>query len=349
MPKVGRKPQEKKVPLVSEIFCPNCETVKKSTDFYASVSVYHASTGRIQFCKDCCIKLSCDKSNTFNINNFINLLEKIDKPFLKDVLQSAYEESNKDGKNQKANPVQLYFKNINSLNQYKNLTWKDSIFNYEENKNNKINFNNINNDGVGYVNIADDFVVTRDMVIKWGNGFEPEQYMMLEDLYQNLFNSYDIDNRSQEEYLKTACLYQLRNIEAIREGNAQEASKWGGLFDNYMASGKLKPSQLSESDKMGGVTNFATFFQYIEKSNDFIPTFPDLILDDIDYAIFMFINYNRTLLGLPEISLGEVKNFMTYDYQKGQEIVFAPYIEQITDEQINEDLIDEDVGDVDGI
>ncbi len=348
MPKITKKPQTKKIPLIAEIFCPNCETTKKSTDFYASSSVYHASTGRVQYCKDCCLLLSCDKDNTFNMNKFLSLLEKIDKPFLKDVLQSAYEESNKDSERQKANPVQLYFKNINSLNQYKKLTWKDSVFNYEENKNNKINFD-INNNNAGYVNIADNFVITRDMIVKWGNGFEQEQYMMLEDLYQNLFNSYDIDNRSQEEYLKTACLYQLRNIEAIREGNAQEASKWGGLFDNYMASGKLKPSQLSESDKMGGVTNFATFFQYIEKSNDFVPTFPDLILDDIDYAIFMFINYNRTLLGLPEISLGEVKNFMTYDYQKGQEIVFTPYIEQITDELINENMIDEDIGDIDGI
>jgi hypothetical protein len=32
-------------------------------------------------------------------------------------------------------------------------------------------------------------------------------------------------------------------------------------------------------------------------------------------------------MGLPEIGLGEVKNFMTYDYQKGQEIVF-PSLEE---------------------
>ncbi len=309
MPKVGRgRPKStKKTPQISEIYCPNCEQTKKSQFFYTSYSVYHAGTGKIQYCRDCCIEMSCDNNGIINIDKFKELLKKIDKPFLSSVLQSAYDESKKDG----TSPVQLYFKNINSLKQYKGLTWKDSDEDMSKNNNNQC-----------FENIADDFIITKDMIVKWGKGFEPEQYMMLEDLYQNLFNSYDIDNRSQEEYLKTACLYQLRNIEAIRSGNAQEATKWGGLFDSYMASGKLKPNQLSESDKMGGVTNFATFFQYIEKSNDFIPTFPDLILDDVDYAIFMYINYNRELMGMPLIHLGEVKDFMTYDYQKGQEIVF---------------------------
>lgn len=310
MPKVGRKPQTNTKPQVSEITCLTCGKTKKSNEFYSSKNVYHAGTGRVPYCKECVKNLSRDKNGNINIDKLKSVLKEIDKPFIQEVLKSAYNES----KNTGADVLSLYYKNICSLPQYKDLTWKDSSF---DNKNDEVNEDNFESD----------FEVTRDMITKWGSGFESSQYMMLEDLYQNLFNSYDIDNRSQEEYLKTACLYQLRNIEAIRQGNAAEAQKWGGLFDSYMASGKLKPNQLSESDKMGGVTNFATFFQYIEKSNDFIPTFPDLVIDDIDYAIFMFINYNRTLMGLPEIGLGEVKNFMTYDYQKGQEIVF-PSLEE---------------------
>ncbi|MDD4156595.1 MAG: hypothetical protein PHY08_08500 [Candidatus Cloacimonetes bacterium] len=328
MPKVGRGRPPSNKPKIEELTCLSCGLKKKSKDFYVSSSVFNADTGKVTYCKECRNTLSIDKTGVININKFQGLLEKIDKPFLKDVLQSAYEESKKEGS---SSPVGLYFKNINSLSQYKNLTWKDSVFENKEIQREQIN------KATDFTDIADDFIITKDMVIKWGNGFESEQYMMLEDLYQNLFNSYDIDNRSQEEYLKTACLYQLRNIEAIRNGNAQEATKWGGLFDSYMASGKLKPSQLSESDKMGGVTNFATFFQYIEKSNNFIPTFPDLILDDIDYSIFMFLNYNRTLMGLPEVSLGEVKNFMTYDYQKGQEIIFPTLSEEMFNDIENGD------------
>lgn len=316
IPKVGRKPQTKTKPQVAEITCLSCGVTKKSGEFYASQSVFHAGTQKLPYCKACLIEMSCDDKGNIDIDKLKKVLKEVDRPFLYDVLQSAYEEGNKLN----SLPLPIYWKNINSLPQYKYLTWKDSSF---ENDNSVSQYEDSE---------LDNFKVTKDMIIKWGNGFQPEQYMMLEDLFQNLFNSYDIDNRSQEEYLKTACLYQLRNIEAIRAGNAAEATKWGGLFDSYMASGKLKPNQLSESDKMGGVTNFATFFQFIEKSNDFIPTFPDIILDDIDYAMFMFLNYNRTLLGLPEISLGEVKNFMTYDYQKGQEIIF-PSQQEIEDDE----------------
>lgn len=315
MPRLPNKNKPKtKKPLVSSITCLTCAETKKPSEFYTSASVFHAGTGRVPYCKVCLKNMSVDGNGNIDIEKFKKVLKEIDKPFLQDVLQSAYNESSKV---ENGDVIGIYFKNINSLGQYKKLGWEDSKFGYE----------NEDCDNSKYYDSAlNDFVITKEMITKWGSNFEVDQYMMLEDLYQNLFNSYDIDNRSQEEYLKTACLYQLRNIEAIRQGDADEAKKWGSLFDSYMASGKLKPNQLSESDKMGGVTNFATFFQYIEKSNDFIPTFPDLILDDIDYSIFMLLNYNRTLMGLPEISLGEVKNFMTYDYQKGQEIIFPQLV-----------------------
>jgi hypothetical protein len=279
-----------------EKVCLKCNQSKSISMFYTSYDENLADR-RIPYCK------SCLKNGT-NMNDIESVkatLKMINRPFIEHIYITSLEDE-KDS-------FGSMMKNL-ALPQYRKLTWEDSVFNDDVNKIKE----SLNNN--------DDFIITKEMIIKWGNGFSKDQYMMLEDLYQNLFNSFDINNRSQEEYLKTACLYQLRNIEAIRQGNAQEATKWGNLFDSYMASGKLKPNQLSETDKMGGVTNFATFFQFIEKSNDFIPTFPDLIIDDIDYAIFMFINYNRELMGLPKITLGEIKNFMTYDYQKGQSIIF---------------------------
>lgn len=298
------------VKLPKELTCASCGKLKKETEFFVSYHAIHRVTGRLPYCKECLDDMIRDENKCISIENLQKTLKLIDRPFLYDYWDISVNSN-------PTSPLGEYMKNL-ALKQNRSLKWKDSVFNDKEDKNSFLEDDN---------NIFNNFVITKEMVLKWGKGFRPDQYMMLEDLYQNLYNNYDIDNRSQEEYLKTACLYQLRNIEAIREGNAAEAQKWGSLFDSYMASGKLKPNQLSEADKMGGVTNFATFFQFVEKSNDFIPTFPDLILDDIDYAIYKFINYNRQLMGLPEIQLGEVKNFMTYDYQKGQEIVF-PNIEE---------------------
>lgn len=311
-PKGSKNKTELKSQKFKELSCAACGKIKKTIEFYMSYNPVH-QTGRIPYCKECLRKMIADEKGNVTLEKLKKTLQLIDKPFLYDIWKISLEDKTME-------PFGAYMKNI-QMPQYRDLGWKDSEMLPQVDK--ELNYDNVS---IEQIEQQVDFEVTKEMIIKWGNGFSQDQYMMLEDLYQNLFNSYDIDNRSQEEYLKTACLYQLRNIEAIRGGNAAEATKWGSLFDSYMASGKLKPNQLSESDRMGGVTNFATFFQFVEKSNNFIPTFPDLILDDIDYAIYKFINYNRTLMGLPEIQLGEVKDFMTYDYQKGQEIVFPDLV-----------------------
>lgn len=310
----GTKKSKKKSTQQEKAYCIACQKEHAISEFYQSCNPMHTN-GLIPYCKKWIKQAVRDEDGEINLNTLKDVLRQLDLPFLKDYWESACK-----GREE---TVGRYFKDL-KLKQNRNLTWKDSIFE---------NIKTSNNDDANLIdNVSEqEFNVTTDMIKKWGNGFTPTQISQLEDLYDGMDRCFDIENRSQEEYLKTACLYQMRNIEAIQSGNSNEAKKWGDLFDSYMASGKLKPNQMSESDRMGGITNFSNFFKFVEKTSGFTPVFPDLILDDIDYAIYMFINYNRELLGQQKIELGEVKDFMNYDYIQGQEIKF-PSLEEEDEE-----------------
>jgi hypothetical protein len=110
MAKLGRPPENKS--KIEKIICLSCGKEKRVSDFYQSSSVYNAGTNRVQYCKECCFQMSHDKNGIIDVEKFKAMLQKIDKPFLHDVLESAYEECQRDGK---STPFQLYFKNINSI------------------------------------------------------------------------------------------------------------------------------------------------------------------------------------------------------------------------------------------
>lgn len=289
-----------------------CGISQKKLNFYRDWSE-SSPLGVVPYCKKCIKTMVLNDDKTVNLENFKKLLknQNIDRPFLDSVWDSAL--------NAKGDTIGNYFK-ILSLNNNRELTWKDGDNPIEANK------DVVTGQKKDYVvenfQSNEPIIITDDMVRTWGLGYTPEQYISLTELYIKFSRDFEIDTGVQDEYLKNACICQMRNKKALAEGDTANAGKWGNQFDSYMASGKLKPNQISASDKMGGITNFATFFQYIEKSEDFIPDFPDIILDDIDYAMYAYVNYVREFMGSQKMELGEVKDFMTYDYERGQEIVF---------------------------
>ncbi|EES90345.1 hypothetical protein CLG_B2295 [Clostridium phage D-1873] len=283
--------------------CTECHRkLKTETNFYQTNNNLIAKDGRLPICKKC-IK---DKINYNDINTIYTILRQMDLPFIYEYWEIAEKSKN--------DTFGTYIKNINSLHQMQGMTWVHSIFKPQ---------NKMKDNDTSDVNQSKIIHNLTEYETKWGKGYSKEEYEMLEDIYEDMCLDFDIDNRSQEEYLRTACLYQLKNKQAIASGNASEAQKWGQMFDKYMESGKLKPAQFNRSE-MGNVNGFSEFFEFVEKQG-FIPKFPDLILDDLDYAIFCFINYNRTLLGYEPAKLGDVKEFMNYDYIKGQEVIMPKH------------------------
>ena len=303
--------------------CSECGKNKsvKQNNFYTSNSPLHSSItasyedkgaikkyNYIPICKQCLLK-NYDHND---IASTIKVLCILDKPFIPDIWTNVL---NRKSKASSTNVFGTYIKDLN-LN-YKNLRFFDG-----ETSLGSTSQQESENMTADMKNITLSKLQRKRLISEWGTGYNDSQYIELESMYQSFLNESDIDGSGQKEYLRTACLYQLKNKEAIRDGNATEAKSWGKLFDDYMGSGKLKPSQMSESDKMGGITNFSNFFTWVEKSNKFIPKFPDLLLDDVDAALLSYTNHVREMAGEAPFELGEVRDISNYDYEIGQEIIF---------------------------
>lgn len=294
--KVGRKTQAK--PQVAEITCLSCGITKKSGEFYASQSVYNAGTGRVQYCRVCCIEMSCDSNGNIDVEKFKETLRKIDKPFLPDVLESAYEEAKKNDKD--TNPLQLYFKNINSLPQYNSLTWKNSAF--------------IKSNEQSY----DEIIVGQELINFWGKNWEPDEYIRLQEFYQSMVDMNSPETPQDIDYIKKISRLSIQIDKAIEEGNSSAAKSLGDLYSKYMGDAKLRTTDGTDADKSGGVRRFCDIFSEVEK-DDFIPPWEhyrkingakqDIVDKTIMFILNFMLKFNRAdKLTKPPIDTPKIEN-----------------------------------------
>lgn len=69
--------------------CPKCHEEKSLTDFYISKSPLFSLDERVPICKKCVINNSLNEDGTINELELNRILRKIDKPYYKDLIESA--------------------------------------------------------------------------------------------------------------------------------------------------------------------------------------------------------------------------------------------------------------------
>lgn len=233
--------------------CTGCNRELTLTNFYNSDSPMFPE-GKVNLCKDC-IKKLIDYSD---IESVYSVLRGLDLPFFYEYWKTS-EEKNPD------NPFSIYIRMANSrLNQFKNARWTDSIFE-EEKKEEKKSF--IDD---AELELFASFKPTRDMLLRWGTKYEPEQYLKLENFYQEMKLKNNIETPQEEDYLRKLATISLKFDEEMEAGNYSQAKALGDLFSKYMADSKFRAMDKTEADKTGGVRNFSTIYAEVEKDG-FIP------------------------------------------------------------------------------
>jgi hypothetical protein len=250
-------------------------------EFYKSYSKWHGD-GRLPYCK-ACLKENLDEND---INSVREILRILDKPYFPETWERAKEDQ--------MDTLGAYLKDI-ALN-YKHYNYDDSVF-----IDNKQKMNQNENESS---NLWDDFVVTKEIIEKWGSsGYTKEDYMKLEKFYEDMKRSYEVETASHIDYLKKICKVSLKMEKAIDEGNIDHFKKLSDAYDKLMHSAKFTAVQRSAADRTGGLNTFSEFFELIEREG-FIPRFhTDEPNDIVDYTINNLKEYTRNLvLGDPNIS-----------------------------------------------
>ena len=128
-----KKPMTMTKDPVPEYVCPHCGELKKKTAFYVS-SDPAVSIGIAFPCKDCAEKIARrydTKTGSYSDMteaSLKNVLMYLDKPFIKTLWDTAYNEVHDESlKQPKHNMWASYIKNV-QMNQYKTMRWRDGDF-----------------------------------------------------------------------------------------------------------------------------------------------------------------------------------------------------------------------------
>lgn len=140
--------------------------------------------------------------------------------------------------------------------------------------------------------------------IKWGNNYRPSEWVRLEQLYNDMMNSYDIQGAGQIDNLKFICKTSLKANQLIDMNDFDGFQKLSKVYDQLMKSGKLTGAQ-TKTESGNFVDSIGELVAMCEKEG-FIPRFyTEEPRDKVDKVILDLQNYTRDLV-TEELNLGNM-------------------------------------------
>ena len=341
----GNEPANKQK---GEKVCNFCHEKKKLTDFYISKSPLFSVDERVPICKDCVISASLNEDGTINDIELNKILKKIDRPYYKDLIESAISGFKNEHSYVEDDKVQYYGKEI--LQRYFRLIAmrQDRDKSYEDSE--KDNFihptsntpkstkeriaqkyaditdidekgNVVDKDNKKIKSDIGDFEVTQDMIDMFGEGYTRAEYKKMLKKYNDMTKTYVVQTNLHKEALLTYVRFKVKEEMATSKGDVQEAQKWYQAAQDAAEKAKLTPRQLSKEDLQGGIVNFSDIFAAVEGAKERIKIFPEFKYqpkDAADFIIWCYINYERRLNNMPEVEYKDVYAF--YDEKKREYI-----------------------------
>lgn len=196
---------------------------------------------RFGFCKKC-VKGNVDLNDMETLYNF---LRTMDIPYLKEFWKQANDADNET--------IGTYLKNLNSLRQNKELRFKDS--DDISGKTNKAEL----------VDIDTDFELTDEIIKKWGRNLELEDYIFLEEEFENLGGD-QAEDTLQERLFKNMAKTQWMANKAYEEGDHGKYEKMMKTLSQQMQDADIKPVQRKSTSDEGGFRSWGEIVKMIEET-----------------------------------------------------------------------------------
>ena len=169
--------------------------------------------------------------------------------------------------------------------------------------------------------------------LKWGKAYKPEEWVRLEQLYNDMMNSYDVQGAGHEDNLKLLCKTSLKANQLIDVGDVEGFQKMSKVYDTLMKSGKFSAAQ-NKAESGEYVDSVGELVAICEKDG-FIPRYyvgePN---DKVDQTIIDMKRYTRTLI-TEETNLGNLIEEAIKNNQKEDEAAAA------ADQDVDTGLLDD--------
>lgn len=176
--------------------------------------------------------------------------------------------------------------------------------------------------------------------LKWGKTYKPEEWVRLEQLYEEMMASYDVQGAGHIDTLKLLCKTSLKANQLIDMGDIEGFQKMSKVYDSLMKSGKFTAQQNKEDGEF--VDAIGQLVEICEKEG-FIPRYYiDKPNDRVDETLADMKGYTKALI-YEELNLGNlieqsIKTMMNEENKEEDEDIEE---ELLTLEELDE-LKDED-------
>lgn len=188
--------------------------------------------------------------------------------------------------------------------------------------------------------------------LKWGKSYKPEEWIKLEQFYNEMMESYDIQSAGHIDTLKLICKTSLKANQLIDIGDIEGFQKMSKVYDSLMKSGKFTAAQ-NKAESGEFVDSISELVSICEKEG-FIPRYyTDGPMDRVDETLADLKFYTKTLV-TEEMNLGNLIENAVKEMQKQEskeedediedEVMSLDEIDHLKDEDFMEfsDFIDEE-------
>ena len=276
------------------IMCPKCGTLYKPKDFYGSPDYVN---GKFPVCKECIVKMAEQRLNDDDEPNETkksvqNVLHFMNLPYF----DESYELAMRNSKSSKVptTPFKSYLRMV--VARYRGYAWEDSVFSEDKNEN-----------GVGIEYTPSNIDLVKNGKKRFGSGYKEEDYIFLENEYQDWITRYECNTKAQESIFERLSFKKWEINNASRKG--QSTKDLDKTYQELLATGNLQPRQNS-NDTLSDAQTLGTLIAKWETERPLPDIDPEL--EDVDkigkYIDVFFRGHMAKLLGL--------KNTLSHLYQR---------------------------------
>ena len=279
------------------IFCPHCGGWKNKNTFYSS----DESPDKIEHyaCRECILDECTDydkttKIRTDNKEKTIETFRKLDWYFDDNVYMNQVRSlAEQTGEKIRGTAVQQLIVMLKSLPNWKGLSFKDSVFSEED---------------TDTLQLISKRKPRKEIIKLFGSGFTTDDYLYLQDQYDDWCSRTQVDSKSQQTYIVRICFKLLDIYKAQKAG--KDTDKLDKSLNDLLAAANLQPRQ----NVGNAATDSLTFGQLIEKweMHDPIPE-PSEEFKDVDHiSKFLKVWFKGALSRALNLDNGYSKEYDDY-------------------------------------
>ena len=171
--------------------------------------------------------------------------------------------------------------------------------------------------------------------LKWGKTYKPEEWIKLEQLYEEMMSSYDVQGAGHIDTLKLVCKTSLKANQLIDIGDIEGFQKMSKVYDSLMKSGKFTAAQ-NKAETGEYVDSISELVELCEREG-FIPRFYIAHPNDQVDATLQDLKYYTHTLVTEEMNLGNLIENAIKEMSKEE----AKEEDEDIEDELNYDNIDE--------